>query len=102
MSSISQRRTDMGGEATGPQCITQGKILTFKSILIRNKRSICIFYLAKFNEIDNTTNPSISHTVVINITLASVRFLGLISYYINRPLRTQKTLIIIKYYYLYP
>ena len=42
MSSISQRRTDMGGEATGPQCITQGKILTFEIISIRNKRSICI------------------------------------------------------------
>ena len=87
----------MGGEATGPQCITQGKTLTIEIIYIRNKRSICIN-----GEIDDTTNPSISHTVVINITLASVRFLGLISYYINRPLRTQKTLIIIKYYYLYP
>ena len=63
---------------------------------------LLIFYLVVSYEMESNTNPFISHTLVINTTLASVRFLGLISYYINRPLRTQKTLIVIKHYYLYP
>ena len=94
----------MGGEATSPQCITQGKISERIKMYINPHLNIS-------EEITRTMyvimhilihTLSILTQVSLNITLAPVRFLGLILYYINRPLRTQKTLIIIKYDYLYP